>query len=115
MTFGYTAAQANLNKVSMTLPAGSRVAFVGHSGCGKSTNLSLIMRFYDPRTGRILFDGTDLREASLDSLYEQIGIVFQESLLFDTSVRENIRLGKLGAQMREALAQRVAETDAVTE
>jgi ATP-binding cassette subfamily B protein len=110
VTFGYTPEQVNLSGVSMSLPAGSRIAFVGHSGCGKSTNLNLIMRFYDPREGRILFDGVDLREASLDSLHRQIGIVFQESLLFDTSVRENIRLGKLGATDAEVLeAAKAAE------
>ena len=110
VTFGYTDSQTNLNRVSMNLPAGSRIAFVGHSGCGKSTSLNLVMRFYDPREGRVLFDGVDLREVRLDSLYKQVGIVFQESLLFDTSVRENIRLGKLGATDREVEeAARAAE------
>ncbi len=94
MTFGYTAEQHNLRNVGMNLPAGSRIAFVGHSGCGKSTKLNLIMRFYDPQAGRITFDGIDLRDAQLDSLYDQIGIVFQESFLFNTTIRENIRLGK---------------------
>jgi len=97
VTFGYTAEQRNLVNVSMSLPAGSRIAFVGHSGCGKSTNLNLIMRFYDPQSGSVCFDGIDLRSALLDSLYRQVGIVFQESFLFNTSVRENIRLGKAGA------------------
>ncbi len=110
VTFGYADSQTSLDRVSMTLPAGSRIAFVGHSGCGKSTSLNLIMRFYDPREGRVLFDGVDLREARLDSLYEQVGIVFQESLLFDTSVRENIRLGRLGATDQEVEeAARAAE------
>jgi ATP-binding cassette subfamily B protein len=94
VSFGYTNEQTNLRNVGMNLPAGSRIAFVGHSGCGKSTNLNLIVRFYDPKAGRITFDGIDLREAQLDSLYQQIGIVFQESFLFNTSIRENIRLGK---------------------
>lgn len=97
VTFGYTPEHNNLVGVSMELPVGARVAFVGHSGCGKSTNLNLIMRFYDPQEGRILFDGIDLREAALDSLYRQVGIVFQESFLFNASVRENIRMGRLDA------------------
>lgn len=97
VTFGYTPGQSNLINVNMELPKGSRIAFVGHSGCGKSTNLNLIMRFYDPQAGSVLFDGIDLRDAQVDSLYQQIGIVFQESFLFNMSVRENIRLGKAGA------------------
>jgi ATP-binding cassette subfamily B protein len=112
VTFGYTAAQNNLSNVSMNLPKGARVAFVGHSGCGKSTNLNLIMRFYDPQAGRVLFDDIDLREAALDSLYDQVGIVFQESFLFNTSVRENIRLGKAGATDAEVeAAARAAELE----
>ncbi|HEV7902461.1 MAG TPA: ATP-binding cassette domain-containing protein [Pyrinomonadaceae bacterium] len=114
VTFGYTTEQSNLSGVNMNLPKGERVAFVGHSGCGKSTNLNLIMRFYDPQAGRVLFDGIDLREAVLDSLYEQVGIVFQESFLFNTSVRENIRLGKSGATDAEVeAAARAAELEEI--
>ncbi|MBV9959457.1 MAG: ATP-binding cassette domain-containing protein [Acidobacteria bacterium] len=110
VTFGYTEWHRNLSSVSMELQKGARIAFVGHSGCGKSTNLNLIMRFYDPQAGRVLFDGIDLREAALDSLYEQVGIVFQESFLFNTCVRENIRLGKPGATDEEVEeAARAAE------
>jgi ATP-binding cassette subfamily B protein len=110
VSFGYTAQQANLINVQMHLPAGARVAFVGHSGCGKSTNLHLIMRFYDPQQGAVIFDGIDLRRAQLDSLYKQVGIVFQESFLFNMSVRENIRLGKLEATDAEVeAAARAAE------
>lgn len=104
VTFGYSSEQNNLRNVGMNLPAGARIAFVGHSGCGKSTNLNLIMRFYDPQAGRITFDGIDLREARVDSLYDQVGIVFQESFLFNTSVRENIRLGKPDASDAEVEA-----------
>ncbi|HLM58770.1 MAG TPA: ATP-binding cassette domain-containing protein, partial [Pyrinomonadaceae bacterium] len=110
VTFGYGPGETNLADVSMELPAGERIAFVGHSGSGKSTNLNLIMRFYDPQAGRVTFDGVDLRRAALDSLYEQVGIVFQESFLFNLSVRENIRLGKLGATDAEVEeAARAAE------
>lgn len=104
VSFGYTPEQNNLRNVGMNLSAGSRIAFVGHSGCGKSTNLNLIMRFYDPQVGRVTFDGIDLREAQLDSLYRQTGIVFQESFLFNTSIRENIRLGKPDATDAEVEA-----------
>jgi len=114
VTFGYTPEQTNLENVSMNLPAGARIAFVGHSGCGKSTNLNLIMRFYDPQAGRVTFDGTDLREAQVGSLHDQIGIVFQESFLFNTSVRENIRLGKPGATEAEIeAAAQAAELDGI--
>jgi ATP-binding cassette subfamily B protein len=110
VTFGYTPEQSNLVDVNMELPKGSRIAFVGHSGCGKSTNLNLIMRFYDPQSGSVMFDGIDLREAQIDSLYNQVGIVFQESFLFNMSVRENIRLGKAGATDAEVeAAARAAE------
>ncbi|HVF55497.1 MAG TPA: ATP-binding cassette domain-containing protein [Pyrinomonadaceae bacterium] len=110
VTFGYTGGQSNLVNVSMNLPKGARIAFVGHSGCGKSTSLNLVMRFYDPQAGRVTFDGTDLREAALDSLYEQTGVVFQESFLFNMSVRENVRLGKPGAADAEVeTAARAAE------
>jgi ATP-binding cassette, subfamily B, bacterial len=110
VTFGYTPEQINLINVSMNIPSGARVAFVGHSGCGKSTNLNLIMRFYDPQAGRVTFDGIDLRQARLDSLYDQVGIVFQESFLFNLSIRENIRLGKSGATDAEVeKAARAAE------
>ncbi|HEX8354712.1 MAG TPA: ABC transporter ATP-binding protein, partial [Pyrinomonadaceae bacterium] len=110
VTFGYAPEQTSLTDVSMELPSGARVAFVGHSGCGKSTNLNLIMRFYDPQAGRVTFDGIDLRHAALDSLYNQVGIVFQESFLFNLSIRENIRLGKAGATNAEVEeAARAAE------
>lgn len=110
VTFGYTPEQTNLRNVGMNLPAGSRIAFVGHSGCGKSTNLNLIMRFYDPQNGRVTFDGIDLRDVQLDSLYDQAGIVFQESFLFNTSIRDNIRLGRLAATDAEVeAAARAAE------
>jgi ATP-binding cassette subfamily B protein len=108
--FGYTHGRDDLAGVTMELPAGTRVALVGHSGSGKSTCLKLLTRFYDPREGRVLFDGVDLREARLDSLYEQLGVVFQESFLFNTTVRENIRLGRPSATDAEVeAAARAAE------
>ncbi len=116
VTFGYAPGRPNLRGVDMELPAGARVAFVGHSGSGKSTALSLVMRFYDPQEGRVTFDGVDLRAARLDSLYEQTGVVFQESFLFNTTVRENIRLGKPGATDEEVEeAARAAEIHDIIE
>jgi ATP-binding cassette subfamily B protein len=104
-TFSYTGQQPNLSEFSIEIPAGSKVAFVGPSGCGKSTTLNLIMRFYDPQKGRVTFDGVDLRDATLESIRGQMGVVFQDNFLFDMSVRENIRMGREGAtdaQIEEA-------------
>lgn len=71
--------------------------FVGSSGAGKSTIVNLLTRFYDPQFGRILFDGVDLRYATQQSLRSQIGLVSQDVILFNDSVRENIRMGYLEA------------------
>ncbi|MDZ8260461.1 ABC transporter ATP-binding protein [Nostoc sp. ChiQUE01b] len=94
VTFSYSGVQANLDKVSFTIRVGQSVAFVGPSGSGKSTVLNLLMRFYDPNHGSMLFDGHDLRQVSQASLRTQISAVFQETFLFNTTIRENICLGK---------------------
>ncbi|MGE3932954.1 MAG: ABC transporter transmembrane domain-containing protein [Rhodospirillaceae bacterium] len=110
VTFGYSEAGRNLRGVSVTLPVPASVAFVGASGSGKSTILSLLMRLYEPDAGRIAFDGTDLRATTQASLRDQIGVVFQESFLFNASVAENIRLGRLDATQAEIeAAARAAE------
>ena len=82
-----------LDNVSLTIPAGSRVAVVGPSGSGKSTVLNVLMRLYDPAAGVVSLDGTDIVKVRRESLREQMGIVFQDNVLFDISIRENIRLG----------------------
>lgn len=97
VTFGYTDSDTQIRDLSLTIAAGSSVALVGPSGCGKSTTLNLIMRFYDPDEGRVTFDGMDVRGATLESLRGQMGVVFQDNVLFNMSIRENIRLGHLGA------------------
>ncbi len=94
VTFSYTPSQSALDHVSFTIRRGSSVAFVGTSGSGKSTVLNLLLRFYDPSQGAILIDGTNLRDATLDSLRLQTAVVFQESFLFNMIIRENIRLGR---------------------
>lgn len=101
VSFGYNEGALNLRDISVMIPATASVAFVGASGSGKSTILNLLMRFYEPRAGRITFDGVDLRTVSQDSLRRQIGVVFQDSFLFNTSVAENIRLGRLEATPAE--------------
>jgi len=108
--FGYTPAQLNLNDVSFTIRAGESVAFVGPSGSGKSTVLTILNRFYEPDAGAVAFDGHEVRAASQDSLRGQLGIVFQESILFNTTIRENIRVGKPDATDAEIeAAARAAE------
>lgn len=102
--------QPQLKKVSLRIPCGSKVGVVGPSGSGKSTVLKLILGLYDPTLGSVRIDGRDLREVKRDSLCSQIGVVFQESFLFNTSIRENIRLGKQDATDAEVeAAARAAE------
>jgi ATP-binding cassette subfamily B protein len=110
VTFGYSKSQATLRGVNMAIPRGSSVALVGPSGSGKSTMLSLLMRFYDPDAGCVAIDGLDLRDVTQQSLRNQIGVVFQDSFLFNTSLRENIRLGRPDATDDEVeAAARAAE------
>ncbi|HEU4321962.1 MAG TPA: ATP-binding cassette domain-containing protein [Roseiflexaceae bacterium] len=108
--FRYTDLHINLDRVTCRIPAGRSVALVGRSGSGKSTLLSLIMRFYDPDSGAVQVDGHDLRGVTQDSLRTQIGVVFQDPMLLNTTVRENIRLGCAGASDAEVeAAARAAE------
>ncbi|CAG2171456.1 unnamed protein product, partial [Oppiella nova] len=82
-----------LETFNLKIKAGETVALVGPSGCGKSTLIQLIQRFYDPLSGSILIDGHDIKDLNLGWLREQIGVVGQEPVLFDTSIKENISLG----------------------
>ncbi len=108
--FSYTADRATLEGITCTIPAGSRVAFVGPTGAGKSSVLQLIMRFYDVNAGAVLFDGHNVRKVTLASLRGQLGVVFQDTFLFDTTIRENIALGKPDATDAEIeAASRAAE------
>lgn len=93
VSFGYGGGPRLLNGFNMAIPAGKRVAVVGPSGAGKSTILNLILRLYDPTAGRIAIDGTDIAGVTRGSLRGQMAVVFQENVLFNTTFRENIRLG----------------------
>ena len=93
-----------LRGLDLSLRAGERVAIVGSIGSGKSTVLRLLARFADPNSGRILIDGHDIRVGTQESLRRQIGVVFQDGLLLDDTIRENIRLGKLDAKDSEVEA-----------
>jgi ATP-binding cassette subfamily B protein len=104
VTFAYTPEQRSLNGVSLTIPKGTYAAFVGASGSGKSTVINLLMRFYDPQEGMVLYDGMNIRQVTQHSLRSQIGIVFQESFLFHSTIRENILFGKPEASNEEVIA-----------
>ncbi|SEM93875.1 ABC transporter, permease/ATP-binding protein [bacterium A37T11] len=92
-----------LNEVSFTAKAGEKVAIVGPSGAGKSTLASLILRFYDPQSGAILFDGKDARDYKLTDIRHQVAIVPQDVLLFGGSIRDNIAYGKLNAHPQDVI------------
>ncbi|MEZ4659532.1 MAG: ATP-binding cassette domain-containing protein [Caldilineaceae bacterium] len=104
VSFSYTGETHNLRAIDMTIPAGSSVAFVGPSGSGKSTLLSLLMRAYEATTGAIKLDGVDLRHVQRLSLQQQMGVVFQETYLFDATIRENIRMARADASDAEVEA-----------
>lgn len=97
VTFGYKDDIPALEHISFKAEPGQMIAFVGPSGAGKSTIANLIPRFYDVNGGAIRIDGQDVRDVTMSSLREQIGIVPQETMLFSTTVRENIRYGRLDA------------------
>lgn len=99
--FSYIPGRPALNDVTLDVPAGETVALVGPNGCGKSTLLGLLPRFYDPDHGEILIDGVPLREANLRSLRKQIGLVTQETQLFDDTIFTNIAFGRPGATQEE--------------
>ena len=94
VTFGYDPARPVLHDVSFEVRGGSVVAVVGPTGAGKTALVSLLARFYDPQQGRILIDGQDIRDATLDSLRRQIAYVFQETYLFSASAEANIAYGR---------------------
>jgi ATP-binding cassette subfamily B protein len=111
VTFQYEGAQQPvLDNLSLKLDVGKTIAIVGPSGSGKSTLLNLILRLYVPDEGRVTIDGVDIRKVTRESLRRSMAVVFQENMLFNMSIRENIRLGKEGASDEEVTeAARKAE------
>ena len=103
VSFDYGNGRKVLDDVSFTIAPGQRVALVGPSGSGKSTIASLLLRFYDARSGEIRIDGVDIRRYSRESLRREIGIVLQDSILFGASIRENIAYGKPDASPEEVV------------
>lgn len=112
VSFGYTPAQTVLHELNFTIEAGKTTAFVGETGAGKSTLVSLLLRFYDPTAGRILLGGKDLRSLSQRDLRQTVGIVQQDVFLFSDSVADNIGYGRDGASREEIEeAARMAAAD----
>jgi ATP-binding cassette subfamily B protein len=102
VTFQYEGSQQPvLDNLSLKLNVGKTIAIVGPSGSGKSTLLNLILRLYVPDEGRLTIDGVDIRKVTRESLRSSMAVVFQENMLFNMSIRENIRLGKEGASDEE--------------
>ena len=95
--FGYDAEHPVLKGIDLDVKAGQMIALVGQSGSGKTTMINLLQRNYDVQEGRITVDGHDVRDVELKSLRRQVGVVIQETLLFNTTIRENLRYGKLDA------------------
>jgi ATP-binding cassette subfamily B protein len=103
VSFAYFRRHTVLSDISFEAQPGQVIALLGATGSGKSTIINLIPRFYDPTAGRITLDGYDLRDVTLNSLRDQIGIVLQETLLFATTIRENILFGKPNATEAEMI------------
>jgi len=102
--FSYRPGLPVLEDIDLEIPFGESVALVGPNGCGKSTLVNLVPRFADPTEGRVLIDGVDLRDMRLRHLRRQIGLVTQETLLFDDTVLANIRYGSPHATREEVIA-----------
>jgi ATP-binding cassette subfamily B protein len=110
VSFEYTTGIPTVENISFTAKPGSVVALVGATGAGKSSTMALLQRYWDSTRGRIVIDGQDIRDVTLDSLRGAIGVVFQDALLFNRSIRENLMVGKPGASEAELYkACRMAE------
>ena len=113
VTFRYNANVPVLEGTQLTIRQGERIAIVGPNGCGKSTLVNLLLRFYDPASGSVTMGGVDLRDAKQEDLRSRIGLVTQNTLLFNDSILENIRYGKIDATDAEVFeAGEMAKVDA---
>ena len=116
VNLSYDHDESILRDLSFEVKPGQKVAIVGRSGVGKSTIVNLICRFYDPQSGSILLDGRNIREIKLSSLRKDIGLVSQETILFNSTVKENIQYGKTKASDEEIIdaAQKAHIHDFIT-
>ena len=104
VTYSYEPERPVLNNISFKVPAGSSVAIIGHNGCGKSTLINLLPRFFDPDSGQVQINGVDLRDLSLDNIRDEIGFVTQLTMLFGDSIFSNISYGIESASMADVIA-----------
>jgi len=104
LSFSYAGRIDTLRDISFDVEAGQRIAIVGPTGAGKTTLVSLLIRFYDPASGRIMIDDTDIKKLKLRCLRNQLSVVLQEPLLFSGSIGDNIRYGRLDATMDDIVA-----------
>jgi ATP-binding cassette subfamily B protein len=103
LTFGYADGPAVLDGVSFDIAPGERIAFVGESGGGKTTLVSLLLRLYEPRCGQILIDGLDIADVEFGAVRNHVGVVFQDPSLFSGTIRENIAYGDPGRDSADAI------------
>jgi subfamily B ATP-binding cassette protein MsbA len=104
VSFGYLPGRTVLNGVNLRVPFGETIALVGPTGCGKTSLINLLPRFYDPVAGTVRIDGVDVRDVSLKSLRRQMGIVTQQTLLFDDTIFNNIAYGDRNADRERVIA-----------
>ena len=104
VVFGYEDGTTVLDNVNFKVNTGETIALVGPTGAGKTTIINLISRFYDPNSGEIIIDGKNIKNVELESLRSQMGIMLQDTFLFSTTIKENIRYGKLDATDEEVIA-----------
>jgi subfamily B ATP-binding cassette protein MsbA len=104
VSFAYEPENSVLKGVSLTVPSGRTVALVGPSGSGKSTLVNLTLRFFDPERGKVLIDGQDIKHVTIDSLREAIGLVTQDPVLFDDTIRANIAYGSKPVDESQVIA-----------